>query len=270
MVIGGRLAVSAGILMVPLALNIIIVSACSTVESGLSIFAAAGAKPPLDEICSKFGEQCENRVEINYGGGGEVLNQMILSRSGDVYIAPEQRFMEMALNKQAIEPETIKNIAYMVPVIAVKKGNPKNLASLDDLAKPGISVAVTRVETTLLGKYAPEIFEKAGLAEAIENNIVTEAARPDNILTMLVMGQVDAGITWHFYQTQAPDQIEIIFLPPEQLTGIGVMQAAVSVYNNDKEMAQQFIDFMTSEDGKTIFSRHGYLVDDEEVKQYWH
>ena len=169
MVTRSGLAVSAAILMVPLALNAIICSACSTAGSGLSVFAAAGAKPPLDEICRKFGEQCENMVEISYGGGGEVLNQMILSRSGDVYIAPEQRFMEMALSKQAIDPETINDIAYMVPVIAVKKGNPKNLVSLNDLAKPEIRVAVTRVETTLLGKYAPEIFEKAGLAEAIES-----------------------------------------------------------------------------------------------------
>ena len=90
-------------------------------------------------------------------------------------------------------------------------------------------MAITRPETTLLGKYAPEIFRKAGLAEAIEENIVTQAARPDSLLTMLTMGQVDAGIIWYFYQVQAPEQIEVIFLPPEQLTGIGEMQVAVSV-----------------------------------------
>ena len=131
-------------------------------------------------------------------------------------------------------------------------------------------MAVTRPETTLLGKYAPEIFEKAGLAEAIEKNVVTQAARPDSLLTMLVMGQVDAGIIWHFYQTQAPDQIENIYLLPEQLTGIGEMQVAVSAYSRDKKSAQRFIDFMTSADGKTIFKKLGYFVDGEEVKQYWH
>ena len=264
------LAASVAILIVPLALSAIIGNSCSTAESGLSIFAAAGAKPPIDDICQKFGEQCGIKVEINYGGGGEVLSQMILSKSGDIYIAPEQKFMEMAMEKKAIEPETIKNLAYMIPVIAVRKGNPKNVVTLGDLTRSGIRVAVTRSETTLLGRYAPEIFEKAGLTEAVRNNIVTEAARPDSLLTMLVMGQVDAGIIWHFYQTQAPDQIEVIFLPPEQLTGIGEMQAAVSVYNWDKKTAQRFIDFITSVDGKTIFRKLGYLVDAEEVKQYWH
>jgi molybdate transport system substrate-binding protein len=245
-------------------------SSCSPVQSELSIFAAAGAKPPLDEICQKFGEQCRTKVEICYGGGGEVLSQMILSRSGDVYVAPEQRFMETAREKQAINPETIKSVAYMIPVIAVPKGNPKNILTLADLARPGIRVSVTRPETTLLGKYAPEIFSKAGLAEAIEKNVVTQAARPDSMLTMLVMGQIDAGIIWHFYQVQAPEQIEVIFLSPEQLTGIGEIQVAVSVYSHHKRMAQQFIDFITSENGKTVFKKLGYIVDDEEVKKYWY
>jgi molybdate transport system substrate-binding protein len=251
-----------------LVLALILSSACSPTESELSVF-AAGAKAAVDEICQKFEEQHGTRVEITYGGGGEVLSQMILSRSGDVYIAPEQRFMETAREKQAIDPETIKSVAYMIPVIAVQKGNPKNITTLADLARPGIRVAITRSETTLLGKYAPEIFRRAGLAEAIEKNTVTQAARPDGLLTILVMGQVDAGIIWHFYQNQAPEQIEVVFLSPEQLTGVGEMQIAVSVYSEDRKLVRQFIDFVTSAEGKAIFQKQGYIVDTQEVKKYW-
>jgi molybdate transport system substrate-binding protein len=243
---------------------------CSTTQSRVSVFAAAGAKPALDEISQKFGEKYGTTAEISYGGGGEVLNQMVLSHSGDIYVAPEQSFMEMAAEKQAIYPETIKSIAYMIPVIAVSKGNPKNITTLTDLARPGVRVAVTRPETTLLGKYAPAIFSKAGLAEAIGNNIVTEAIRPDSLLTMLVMGQVDAGIIWHIYQLQAPDKIEIIYLAPEQLTGIGEMQVAVSSYSQNTKVAQQFIDFVTSVNGKEVFKKLGYLTDAKDVSKYWH
>lgn len=243
---------------------------CSQPASRLSVFAAAGAKPAIDETCQKFEEQSGTKVEVSYGGGGEVLSKMILSRSGDVYIAPEQSFMEAAKEKGAIDSTTIRSVAYMIPVIAVPKGNPKQIITLADLARPGIRVAITRPETTLLGKYAPEIFRKAGLAEAIEKNIVTQAARPDSLLTMLVMGQVDAGIIWHFYQTLAPDKIETILLSPEQLTGIGEMQIAMSTYSEDSKSAQHFIDFVTSSKCKAIFKKHGYIVDAEEVKRYWH
>jgi molybdate transport system substrate-binding protein len=251
-------------------LTLIPVTGCARGEhKAITAFCAAGAKPAVDEIGQKFEKQYGFGVEISYGAGGEVLNRMIVSRSGDVYIAPEQGFMEAAREKGAIDPATIKSVAYMIPVIAVKKGNPRNIITLADLANPGIRVAITRPETTLLGRYAREIFRKAELAEAIEKNIVTQAARPDSLLTMLVMGQADAGITWHFYQVQAAEQIEVVFLPAQQLTGIGEMQAAVSAYTRDRTTALQFIDFATAAEGKSIFRKHGYIGDAEEVKKYW-
>jgi len=242
---------------------------CSQTASELSIFAAAGARAAIDEACQEFEEQCGIQVSVTYGGGGEVLSQMILAKSGDVYIAPEQRFMDTAKAEGAVDAQTVRSIAYMIPVIGVQKGNPKNINTLADLAKPGIQVAITRPETTRLGKYAPEIFQKAGLADAIEQNIVTHAANPDALLTMLVMDQIDAGIIWHFYATLAPNEIEAIFLPAEQLTGIAEMQIGVSTYCQNTESAQRFVDFVSSAEGKAVFKEHGYIVDDDEVKKYW-
>jgi len=245
-----------------------LVPACSGESPVLSIFAAAGAKPAIDAICQQFQEQYGIRVEVTYSGGGEVLSQMTLAKSGDLYIAPEQSFIEKAIEKQAIEPDTVVSVAYMIPIIAVPKGNPGNIHTLADLARPGVKVAVTRPETTLLGKYSPEIFAKAGLAEEIGKNIVTEAARPDNLLTVLIMEQADAGILWHFYAVQNADKIENIFLPPEQITGIGEMQIAITRYCRDTEKAQNFIDFITSAEGKAVFEELGYFVNAEEIMEY--
>jgi molybdate transport system substrate-binding protein len=247
------------------------VSACSQgQESTLTVFAAAGAKPALDEICAAYREKNNTVVEVTYGGGGEVLSQLELDRSGDVYVAPEQSFMEKAVEKQLVVPETITAVAWMVPVIAVPVENPQAITELEDLARPGVRVAVTRRETTLLGKYAPEIFEKAGLADAIGRNIVTEAVRPDSLLTMLVMGQVDAAILWNFYEVQSADDVAVIYLAPEQLTGIGEMRAAVTSFTENEDEAQRFVDFLGSPDGKKTFEQLGYIVDAEVLQKYWH
>lgn len=252
-----------------LSLVFTLVIGCSqTGPESIMVFAAGGAKPALDEICQAYEAQHGAKVEISYGGGGEMLSKMILAKSGDVYIAPEQGFMEAACNKGAIDPKTIKTIAYMVPVIAVPKGNPGQISSLADLARPGVRIAVTRPEITLLGKYAPEIFRKAGIAEAVEKNIVTQAFDPNNLLNMLFMKQVDAGIIWHFYPLLAPDKIEAILLPAEVIPAIGEMQAAVSTYSQDSILARQFIDFMTQSRGKEIFEKQGYITDIKEAKSY--
>lgn len=235
----------------------------------MMVFAAAGAKPAVDEACDSFEYRYDTAVEVSYGGGGEMLSTMISLERGDVYIAPEQKFMESAVQQGAVDPATIATVAYMIPVLGVQKGNPKHIAGLSDLAGPGVRVAVTRLETTLLGKYAPEIFERAGLAEEIGKNIVTEAARPDLLVTWLSMGKVDAVITWHFYETLAPDELEVVWLGPDELTGIGEMQVAVSSYTRQRDAAEGFVDFIVSDEGKAVFEKHGYVVDVEEVEKYW-
>jgi molybdate transport system substrate-binding protein len=255
--------------LVNLVLILTLSSSCSPGASTITIFAAAASKPAIDDICQEFVQRFGVEITVNYGGGGEVLSRMILAQTGDIYIAPEQRFMDTATEKQAVQPDTIQSIAYMIPVIAVPKGNPAQITCLADLARPGVRLAITRPESTLLGKYAPEIFEKAGLGEAIQSNIITYASDPNNLLAMLVTGQVDAGILWHFYRTLAPDDIETISLSSEQLTGIGEMQIAVSAYSKDAKTAQSFIDFAISDDGKALFEKNGYITDSEELKQYW-
>jgi ABC-type molybdate transport system, periplasmic component len=150
-----------------------------------------------------------------------------------------------------------------------KKGQPQKYYYFSWLGQTGNSGRNSWPETTLTGKYALEIFQKAGLAKEIEKNITTQTARPDQLLTMLILDQVDSGIIWHSYQTQAPDKIEIIYLPPRQITGVGKMQIAISAFSKDRESAQTFIDFATSAQGKAIFQKHGYMVDVEEVKKYY-
>jgi molybdate transport system substrate-binding protein len=251
-------------------LLVVLVSSFSCHQEGteLNVFAAAGAKAATDEACQKYEEQSRVTVNITYGGGGQVLSQMMLAKSGDVYMAPEQSFMEKAIAEGVVIAETVKTVAYMVPVIAVKKGNPKNINSLADLASPGVQIAISRPDTTLVGQYAIEIFEKAGLSDAIGKNIVTQAADPNSLLTMMIMGQVDAIITWHYYAYLNPDDIENIYMLPEQLTGIAEMRIAVSAYSQNPKAAQKFVDFFTSDEGKAVFAEYSYIVDEEEVEQY--
>jgi molybdate transport system substrate-binding protein len=241
---------------------------CSSSTRSLQVFAAAGAKPAFDEAVRRFQPEGGDGIEVTYGGGGEVLARMVFVERGDVYIAPEQQFMKSAVEQGAVDPATIRDVAYMVPVLAVQKNNPKHVSALSDLARPGIRVAVTRPKTTCLGRYAPEIFRRTGLAEAIGKNVVAQAPRPDLLITWLTLGDVDAVITWHFYRDLTRDGIEVIWLSPEELPGIGRMQAAVSTYSENRDLAGSFVAFLTSADGRAVFERHGYIVDAGELAKH--
>lgn len=248
-------------ILLALAVLAVPLAACSSEPGTLSVFAAAGSKVALDEIAADYMAEHDITIEITYGGGGEVLSQLELAQDGDVFVAPEQSFMEKAVTKEIVDPDTVVAIAGMMPVIAVAEGNPCGITGLADLAGEGIEVGVTRSETTLCGKFAYEIFEKAGLSEAIGANIVTEAQRPDALLTALVMGQVDAGIIWNFYETQSADEIDNIYFTEDELTGKGEMRAAVTSFAADAEAAQDFVDYLSSGAAKAVFADLGYLTD---------
>ena len=242
----------------------------STYAKEIFVFAAGGTKPAIDEAAKLFEQKTGIKVTVNYGGGGEVLSAMVLAKTGDIYIAPEQNFMNSAKKQGAVDANsTISSLAYMIPVIGVKKGNPKNIQSLADLAKPGIKVAMGNPGTTLLGDLVPQMLQKAGLYDAVKENIVTNAPQVTAIITMLIMNQVDAGVIWHYFGTTASNDVDIIWIPREYVTGIGEIQAAVSVYSQEAITAQKFIDFLASSEGEEIFKKNGYITDAEEVSKYW-
>ena len=257
----GRLTLATWVLMAAVA--------CAPSSTPLSVFAAAGAKPALDELVRSFQSRRGDAIEVSYGGGGQTLARMVLVERGDVYVAPEEEFMSSAIGQAAVDPATIRDIAYMVPVLAVARQNPKRLRTLSDLARPGTRVAVARPETTCLGRYASRILQRAGLSEAIGENIVTQAPRPDLLLAWLLLGEVDAIVTWHFYGELARDEIEVLWLPPEQLPGIGKMQAAVATYSENYDRARDFVDFLASAHGQAVFQKHGYIVDAAELSKHW-
>jgi molybdate transport system substrate-binding protein len=242
----------------------------STYAKEIVVFAAAGTKPAIDEVAKLFEQKYGTKVSINYGGGGEVLSNMVIAKRGDIYIAPEQRFMNSAKKQGAVDNNTTAtSLAYMIPVIGVKKGNPQSILSLADLAKPGIKVVMGNPETTALGEIVPQMLQKAGVYDAVKLNIVTNAPQVTAIITMLKMNQVDAGVIWHYFGATSANDVDIIWIPKEYVTGIGEIQAAVSTYTQEAITAQKFVELLVSSEGKDIFNKNGYIVDRDEAGKYW-
>jgi molybdate transport system substrate-binding protein len=236
----------------------------------LLVFAAAGTKPAIDEASKLFEQKYGTKISVNYGGGGEVLSSMVIAKKGDIYIAPEQKFMNSALKQGAVGANAaVNSLAYMIPVIGVKKGNPQNIQNLADFAKPGIKVVMGNPETTALGIIGPEILQKAALYDSIKGNIVTNAPQVTAIITMLKMSQVDTGFIWHYFGVTSASDVEAIWIPREYVTGIGEIQAAVSSFSQESVTAQKFVDWLVSTDGKEIFKKNGYIVDQQEAAKYW-
>ena len=88
---------------------------------------------------SAFRKKTGITVFPTYTGSGCLLAQITIGQSGDLYMPGEDWYMKQA--QKRIHYST-KAVTYMIPVIMVQKGNPKGIADLTDLLKPGTRVGM--------------------------------------------------------------------------------------------------------------------------------
>jgi molybdate transport system substrate-binding protein len=171
-------------------------------------------------------------------------------------------------NKKITNPASAKIVAYLVPAINVQPGNPKNIQSLSDLAKQGIKVGIGNPTTVCVGLYSIEILDNNHLLADVYKNIVTQAASCDNTATLISLKSVDAIMGWSVFHAWDPNNIDTIYLKPEQISRLAYIPAAISTFAKEKEAAAVFIDFLISPTGQGIFKKWGYDVTEVEARKY--
>jgi molybdate transport system substrate-binding protein len=237
----------------------------------LTVFAGAASKPPTEEAAKVFEKKTGVKVNVNYGGSGFMLSQMILSKSGDIYFPGSSDFMELAKKKGLVFPETERYVVYLVPAINVQKGNPKRIKSLKDLTRPGVRVAIANPEGVCIGLYAIEIIEinvTPADKAAFKANLVNYTESCEKTATAVSLKAVDAVIGWSVFQHWSPDRIETIPLKKEEVVRIGYIPIAVSKFTRNRILAQKFIDFVLSDEGRALFKKYHYFMSPEEASQY--
>jgi molybdate transport system substrate-binding protein len=150
-----------------------------------------------------------------------------------------------------------KSVAYHIPVIVVPKGNPANIAGPDDLTNPGVRVALGDPEACAIGRLADKILEKNGIADAVLDNTVVYGTTVNALILYVSGGDVDAAITWEETVLFAPNETEVIEIPAEENI-IQTIPIGTLTFSENKESAEEFVDFVTSDYGKTVYEKYGF------------
>lgn len=233
----------------------------------MEVFVGSATKPAIEEAAQVFENQTGVKVLLHFGGSGKMLSEMKLARRGDLYLPGSSDFMDMAKAEKLVLPETEKRVAYLVPAINVPAGNPKNIQTLEDLARPGLRLGIARPDSVCVGLYAVEVLERAGMADRVRPNIVTHAESCEKTAQMVALGTVDAVLGWEVFHFWQPDKIDTVFLKPDQIARIGYIPIAVSSFSAQRQIAQQFIDFLVGAEGQAVFKKWHYLTSVDEARK---
>jgi len=245
-------------------------SGCSSGSNSITVFAGSASKPALEEAAQVFEEETGIKVYLTFGGSGTMLSQLEIAREGDLYIPGSPDYMVLAEEEGMVYADTVEILAYLVPAILVQEGNPSNIQSLADLAQPGIEVGVGAPETVCVGLYAYEILEYNGLLDEIQQagTIVVHAESCSKTAALISLKTVDAILGWRVFSEWNPEDIDVVYLQPDQLTRLAYVPGAVSTFTKNEESARRFLDFLASAEGQQIFNKWGYLATEDEARQF--
>jgi molybdate transport system substrate-binding protein len=257
---------------IPLSLLLLLVFVSWGCDKGepvtLTAFVGSASKPAMEEAAAAFEKETGIKVYLNFGGSGTMLSQIELSRSGDLYIPGSQDYIVKAEHKGVIDINSVEKIAYLIPVISVQHGNPQNIQTLADLARPGLEIGIGNPQSVCLGLYAIEIFEYNGLLDDIANNIVVNAESCAKTAALISLQSVDAVIGWDVFHYWDSENIDTVYIDASQLPRLAYVPGAITKFTKDKENACRFLDFLVSEEGRQIFQKWGYITTEEEARVY--
>ncbi len=229
----------------------------ATEESqSLLVYCGAGMRKPMDEIGSLFKDEHGVSIHYTYAGSNTLLSQMELTQNGDVYMPGATYYFDIAKEKGLTDYEQL--IAYHVPVIAVPKGNPAGITSLEDLTKPGVTVILGDGKAAAIGKIANNVLEKNNIYDAVEKNVIARGATVNELVVYVSMKQADASIIWEDLIVNS-EKIDIVEIPREQNI-IKIIPIGTLTFSEEKDAATKFVDFVASPEGKAIFEKHGFTA----------
>ena len=224
-------------------------------ECALWVPCGAGLQPAMDEIGDVYFNRTGTRVDFSYAGAGMLLADLNSTRRGDLYIPGESFYVDLARERGFIAEE--KPVVYFLPVIAVQKGNEKQIRSLHDLSRPGLRVAIGDPEALAVGPVTQRILSRAGLKEAVQKNVTMQAGCIPELANAVSLRAVDASIMWDAVAAQHAKNVDAIPIEAQYNEVAEVLVTTLTCSRQPAE-AHKLMDFIASEEAAAIFHKHGF------------
>jgi molybdate transport system substrate-binding protein len=220
----------------------------------LTILCGGSFRPPMEELARAFTQETGIATELSFGQSEDLLPAIKAHRAGDVYIShdPYRDYVE-----KAGALLSAAQVGYVAPVLVVPKGNPAHVKSLEDLARPGVKVALPDPKYATCGEMLAKLLEKKGLWDKATANADGAIFRSHSETgTALKLGQRQAGVMWNGVAHDFREALEVVPTPYEYDQTIRVWVMGLSYTSHEAEAAR-LVEFAKKE-GPAIFAKYGY------------
>ena len=132
--------------------------------------------------------------------------------------------------------------------IVMRKGNPRAVKTLADLAQPDLKVGICNAEQSTLGYMTRGMLKSSGLNDSVRKNVVVEQPTADLLVTQMRAGALDAAIVYRV-NVQAASGDSLDFLPIQHEGAKAVQPFSVRTNSPNAQLGQRLLTFLKANRG---------------------
>ena len=239
--------------------------ACATVSTAgqIRLSAAASMTNVLRELIAEFtATNPEITVIPNFGPSGGLAKQIEQGAPADIYISANRKWMTYLVEKQLIDPGTVRVFAYNTLVFVGREHAASSFADLPALRRIGIGSPAS----VPAGQYAAQALKAAGLYEKLqEASLLVMAKDVRQALIYADRGETDGSFV---YATDAllATSARVLFTVPQELYDRVAYPIALTQQGKINTDAGRFVDFIGSATARAVMVNHGFTLEETAAK----
>ena len=227
-------------------------------QKELLVFCGITMIDPVRQLMTRFEQEAGVKMTMSYGGSADLMQSIKLNKAGDIYFPGGESFIAEA-DKEGLLRER-RQVGVNQVALMVRKGNPKGLTgNLKEILKSGVQVGIGHPDLGSIGKETMRILQ----AEGMYDQVIAASAmmQPDSkaLSGALREEKVDVVLNWKAVLTFQDNNQYMEVLPiigdvatPHKLT------MAIIANSRELELANRFLDFCASDQGRAVFQRYGF------------
>jgi molybdate transport system substrate-binding protein len=223
----------------------------------LVVSAAASLTNAFTDIGHEFeSSHAGTKVLFNFGGSGQLLQQIAKGAPVDVFASADNETMDKAEAEGLLEAGTRADFVRNSLVVVVPAKSTLAVASLNDLTKSDIRhIAVGNPDSVPVGRYSKAALQAAGVWDALQGKVVnTQSVRQS--LDYVARGEVEAAFVYRTDAAILPDKVRIVIEVP---TATPVLYPiAIVKGSGGKSEAKEFAGFVRSDAAQKILQKYGF------------
>lgn len=213
---------------------------------------------PMTEIKEIIEKQENCSIEITKGGSGNLLVAIEQSGVGDLYLPGSENYITDALKKGLVKDTT--TVGYNMLTVMVQKHNPLKISGdIRNLYLKDYYVVIGNPNSGSVGKATKKFLDSQGVFNKVEQNAIRFTTDSKDLSYALINKEADIVINWYATYTwdNNKDYMEILKVPKIEQSKSELILAQLSS-SKHPDIAQKFLEYASSKEGKAIFEKYGF------------